>query len=92
MIPHDQHFPFSAKTAITQLFRLNKVTPDKPTGGRALGMYLIVLGMIFLLFAAVRFFHCQEAMTRGVFPVTNNIAILTSVLLLILCIAMLFLN
>jgi uncharacterized membrane protein YidH (DUF202 family) len=78
--------------AITQLFRMNKANADKPTGGRLLGAYLILLGITFLLFATIRFFHCQEAMTRGVFPVMSSVAVITSALLLVLCIAMLFLN
>ncbi|KAI9279205.1 hypothetical protein BC943DRAFT_169656 [Umbelopsis sp. AD052] len=82
----------STGVAVTQLFRMNKTNPEKPTGGRLLGAYLILVGMIVLLFAAVRFFHCQEAMTRGVFPVMSSVAIVTSVLLLALCISMLFLN
>ncbi|KAI8584446.1 hypothetical protein K450DRAFT_295975 [Umbelopsis ramanniana AG] len=82
----------STGVAVTQLFRMNKTHPDKSTGGRLLGGYLILLGIIVLLFAAIRFFHCQEAMTRGVFPVMSSVAIVTSVLLLTLCISMLYLN
>jgi uncharacterized membrane protein YidH (DUF202 family) len=91
--PADPHFPFCQnRIAVTQLFWMNMSQPDKPTGGRALGAYLIVMGIVFLLFAAVRFFHCQEAMVRGLFPVTSNVAIVTSLMLLIVCLALLFLN
>ncbi|KAH8553796.1 hypothetical protein BGW37DRAFT_487111 [Umbelopsis sp. PMI_123] len=82
----------STGVAITQLFRMNKALPDKPIGGRALGASLITLGIILLLVGTVRFFHSQEAMTRGVFPVTTRGVMVISVPLLVMCIAILFLN
>ncbi|KAJ2960882.1 hypothetical protein NQZ79_g3857 [Umbelopsis isabellina] len=78
--------------AVTQLFRINEPRPIRFLGGEALGAYLILMGIILVVYAAIRFFHCQEAMTKGKFPATTNVPVFTSSMLLILCIALLFMN
>ncbi|KAG2172325.1 hypothetical protein INT43_004867, partial [Umbelopsis isabellina] len=82
----------STGIAVTQLFRINEPRPIPFLGGEALGAYLILAGIVLVVYAAIRFFHCQEAMTKGKFPATTNVPMVTSAMLLILCIALLFIN
>lgn len=77
---------------MTQLFRINEPRPIPFIGGEALGAYLILTGIVLVVYAAIRFFHCQEAMIKGKFPSTNNMPMITSAMLLVVCIALLFIN
>lgn len=50
--------------------------------GQMIGIFFILLSMIFLFFGIVRYFHAQEAMIKGYFPASRSIVGLTSCLLL----------
>ncbi|KAG2227862.1 hypothetical protein INT45_002100 [Circinella minor] len=62
----------SVGVGITQLFRLEK---ELKVPGQLLGVAFISIGMLFLIFALIRFFHSQVAMTRGYFPATRGIVV-----------------
>ncbi|KAI9253471.1 hypothetical protein BDA99DRAFT_171786 [Phascolomyces articulosus] len=64
----------SVGVGITQLFRLEK---ELKLAGKLLGIGFIFIGMLFLVFAMIRFFHSQIAMTQGYFPATRGIVIVT---------------
>lgn len=71
--------------AITQLFRLDKenvldplLRDDLARTGRPLGISFIVIGMLYLVSAFIRYFHSQVAMTKGYFPASRCIVIFTS--------------
>ncbi|KAI8379427.1 uncharacterized protein BYT42DRAFT_496119 [Radiomyces spectabilis] len=71
----------SVGVAITQLFRLDKSVAHDPnvvTWGRPTGMVFIILGIAFLAFAFLRFFHAQVAMMNGYFPASRGIILVTS--------------
>ncbi|KAI9339710.1 hypothetical protein BD770DRAFT_330959 [Pilaira anomala] len=75
----------SIGVAITQLFRLDKNVFEDPkkaeelaTMGRPLGLTFVVIGMAYLIFAIIRYFHSQTAMTKGYFPASRGIVILSS--------------
>ncbi|KAK4520295.1 uncharacterized protein ATC70_008428 [Mucor velutinosus] len=71
--------------AITQLFRLDKdmlkdpaMADDMFAIGKPLGMAFIVIGMFYMVFAFIRYFHSQVAMTKGYFPASRGIIIVAS--------------
>lgn len=71
--------------AITQLFRLDKenvldplLRDDLARTGRPLGISFIVIGMLYLVSAFIRYFHSQVAMTKGYFPASRCIVLFTS--------------
>ncbi|KAI9484533.1 hypothetical protein BDB00DRAFT_774761 [Zychaea mexicana] len=64
----------SVGVGITQLFRLEK---ELQLPGQLLGVAFIVIGMLFLVFACIRFFHAQVAMTEGYFPATRGMVMIT---------------
>ncbi|KAI8092345.1 uncharacterized protein B0P05DRAFT_525876 [Gilbertella persicaria] len=72
--------------AITQVFRLHKDNATLPeysnpsfnAKGRSLGLVFIMFGICFILFAVIRYFHSQTAMTKGYFPASRGIVVLTS--------------
>ncbi|KAI8637087.1 hypothetical protein BD408DRAFT_425090 [Parasitella parasitica] len=75
----------SVGVAITQLFRLDKDTLKDPATadelisiGRPMGIAFIVIGMFYMVFAFIRYFHSQVAMTKGYFPASRGIVIFTS--------------
>lgn len=75
----------SIGVAITQLFRLDKsilkdpaMADDLINVGRPLGMCFIGIGMLYMVFAAIRYFHSQAAMTKGYFPASRGIVIVTT--------------
>jgi uncharacterized membrane protein YidH (DUF202 family) len=50
--------------------------------GHLIGLFFIVISMLFLVFAIVRFFHAQVAMIHGYFPASRStVAISSSILL-----------
>jgi uncharacterized membrane protein YidH (DUF202 family) len=62
--------------AITQLYHL---TPkDSPGGvpheksGKSIGAAFVIFSILFLYFANARYFHTQQAMTRGQFPASRG--------------------
>ncbi|KAI8888208.1 hypothetical protein K501DRAFT_173821 [Backusella circina FSU 941] len=71
--------------AITQLFKLDKSILKDPSMademaaiGKPLGMSFVVIGMFYMVFAFIRYFHSQVAMTKGYFPASRGIVILTT--------------
>ncbi|KAG1116633.1 hypothetical protein G6F42_013645 [Rhizopus arrhizus] len=75
----------SIGVAITQLFRLDKdMLKDPAMGddmvaiGKPLGMTFIVIGLFYMIFAFIRYFHSQVAMTKGYFPASRGIVIVAS--------------
>ncbi|KAI8072306.1 hypothetical protein BC940DRAFT_292269 [Gongronella butleri] len=91
----------SVGVALTQLFRLER--PEKPPmhapyahmsgPGRVVGLLFLVLGILFVVFAAIRYFHAQQSMVKGYFPASRGIIIVATssvfmslvILLLISC-------
>ncbi|CEP08046.1 hypothetical protein [Parasitella parasitica] len=75
----------SIGVAITQLFRLDKDMLKDPAMadelvsiGKPMGMAFMVIGMFCMVFAFIRYFHSQVAMTKGYFPASRGIVIVTS--------------
>ncbi|EPB82682.1 hypothetical protein HMPREF1544_10585 [Mucor circinelloides 1006PhL] len=75
----------SIGVAITQLFRLDKdmlkdpaMADDMVAIGKPLGMTFIVIGLFYMIFAFIRYFHSQVAMTKGYFPASRGIVIVAS--------------
>lgn len=60
--------------AVTQLFRLDK----ENNSGRFLGMAFVVIGIFYMMFACLRYFHTQTSMTKGYFPASRSIILITS--------------
>ncbi|PKC60338.1 hypothetical protein RhiirA1_21873 [Rhizophagus irregularis] len=63
--------------AITQLFRLTKISDDQRANeynkeGKVLGIIFILLGVVFLSFGITRYFHSQYLMTKGHFPASRG--------------------
>jgi uncharacterized membrane protein YidH (DUF202 family) len=54
------------------------MTDDLVNIGRPLGMSFIVIGMFYQVFAFIRYFHAQVAMTKGYFPASRAIIIVSS--------------
>lgn len=46
--------------------------------GKPLGMAFVVIGMFYMVFAFIRYFHSQVAMTKGYFPASRGIVIVAS--------------
>ncbi|KAG2209227.1 hypothetical protein INT47_005519 [Mucor saturninus] len=76
----------SIGVAITQLFRLDKdifKDPQKADElaqiGKPLGLSFIMIGMMYMIFAVIRYFHSQVAMTKGYFPASRGIIIFGSI-------------
>ncbi|KAG9290395.1 hypothetical protein G9A89_007126 [Geosiphon pyriformis] len=71
----------SIGVAITQLFRLNITTrsPIEEKVGKPLGVVFILLGIIFLSFGFVRYFHSQHTLTTGKFPASRGTVVLGSI-------------
>ncbi|KAL1926743.1 hypothetical protein VTP01DRAFT_5389 [Rhizomucor pusillus] len=71
----------SVGVGITQLFRLDRAVehdPDLRTWGRPVGLMFILMAICFLMFAFIRYFHSQTAMTKGYFPASRGIVIFTT--------------
>lgn len=71
--------------AITQLFRLDKdmfkdpvMAEEMASIGRPLGVSFVVIGIFYMVFALIRYFHSQVAMTKGYFPASRGIIIVSS--------------
>ncbi|CEJ04201.1 Putative DUF202 domain protein [Rhizopus microsporus] len=64
----------SAGVAVTQLFRLDK----ENNSARFLGMAFVVIGILYMIFACLRYFHTQTSMTKGYFPASRSIIFITS--------------
>jgi uncharacterized membrane protein YidH (DUF202 family) len=60
------------------------------TIGKPLGMTFIVIGILYLVFAFIRYFHSQVAMTRGYFPASRGIIIFASTATLTALLAVFF--
>ncbi|CEI90304.1 Putative DUF202 domain protein [Rhizopus microsporus] len=76
----------SAGVAVTQLFRLDK----ENNSGRFLGMAFVVIGILYMMFACLRYFHTQTSMTKGYFPASRSIILITSTVTLSALIAIFF--
>ncbi|ORE11345.1 hypothetical protein BCV72DRAFT_197932 [Rhizopus microsporus var. microsporus] len=76
----------SAGVAVTQLFRLDK----ENNSGRFLGMAFVVIGILYMMFACLRYFHTQTSMTKGYFPASRSIILITSTVTLSALIAVFF--
>ncbi|OBZ84219.1 hypothetical protein A0J61_07729 [Choanephora cucurbitarum] len=77
----------SVGIGITQLSRLEKTMGKGSTSlllnqGKTVGLSLVVISMIFLLFAFIRYFHVQIALVHGYFPSSRSSITLASVLVL----------
>ncbi|KAG2230182.1 hypothetical protein INT48_000410 [Thamnidium elegans] len=75
----------SIGVAITQLFRLDKdmfkdpeIAEEMASIGRPLGVSFVVIGIFYMIFALIRYFHSQVAMTKGYFPASRGIIIVSS--------------
>ncbi|CAG8581106.1 2449_t:CDS:2 [Funneliformis caledonium] len=73
--------------AITQLFRLKG---ESSKGGNIIGIVFIILGILFLGFGIVRYFHSQYLMTTGHFPASRG-SVLVGTILTILSLTACFL-
>ncbi|KAG2209552.1 hypothetical protein INT47_008396 [Mucor saturninus] len=79
----------SVGIGITQLFRLERsmTHPTKQTcfllDGQMIGLLFILISILFLVFAFIRYFHAQVAMIHGYFPASRSTVMVTSVLLLV---------
>ncbi|RUS15681.1 hypothetical protein BC937DRAFT_92131, partial [Endogone sp. FLAS-F59071] len=76
---------------ITQLFRLEATDPTAGSmayAGRPLGGSFIALGILFLLFAALRFFHTQATLADGKFPASRGTVMIGTLSLMGVMIAM----
>jgi uncharacterized membrane protein YidH (DUF202 family) len=60
---------------------------EMSTIGKPLGMSFVVIGMFYMVFAFIRYFHSQVAMTKGYFPASRGIVILTTCSTLVALIA-----
>ncbi|KAL0090323.1 hypothetical protein J3Q64DRAFT_1729360 [Phycomyces blakesleeanus] len=80
----------SCGVAITQFFRLDKSIRDGSLlwFGRPVGLCFILMGMMFLMFAFVRYFHVQASMIKGYFPASRGIVIVTTSSVLMALIAL----
>lgn len=47
--------------------------------GRPLGMSFIAIGILYLVFACIRYFHSQVAMTKGYFPASRGIILVSAI-------------
>ncbi|KAI8367768.1 hypothetical protein BD560DRAFT_331210 [Blakeslea trispora] len=82
----------SVGIGITQLFHLNKDQSNHHLlwesiyidRGKSLGLGFIATGISYILFAFIRYFHSQEAMTKGYFPASRGIIVITTLSTLIL--------
>ncbi|KAI8996969.1 hypothetical protein BDB01DRAFT_769326 [Pilobolus umbonatus] len=82
--------------AITQLFLLRESKYKDPSQLNAstttlsfsVGMSFILLGMLYMLFGFIRYFHTQVSMTKGNFPASQGIVIFTTVATLIALVAL----
>ncbi|KAI9473407.1 MAG: hypothetical protein EXX96DRAFT_577830 [Benjaminiella poitrasii] len=81
----------SVGIAITQLFRLDSTihphsTPTSQYSrfyqGKLIGIVFIIMALFYILFAFIRYFHSQAALTKGYFPASRGIILLTSISLL----------
>ncbi|KAI8372103.1 hypothetical protein BD560DRAFT_102472 [Blakeslea trispora] len=77
----------SVGIGITQLSRLEKSMAKDSTSallsqGKTVGLFCVMIGMIFLLFAFIRYFHVQVALAHGYFPSSRSSVALASVLAL----------
>ncbi|RCH77533.1 hypothetical protein CU098_004305, partial [Rhizopus stolonifer] len=68
----------SVGIALTQLFRLEKENKI----GRPLGMLFIIISMMYMVFACIRYFHSQSALTQGYFPASQSIILITFIVTL----------
>ncbi|KAI8334770.1 hypothetical protein BC941DRAFT_432130 [Chlamydoabsidia padenii] len=75
----------SVGVALTQLFRLDKTShhpqgglDDLLSSGRLVGLMFVVLGILFVLFAISRYFHSQQALTKGYFPASRGTVLVAS--------------
>ncbi|KAI8880815.1 hypothetical protein K501DRAFT_190426 [Backusella circina FSU 941] len=83
----------SVGIGITQLFRLEKtmtqVDPQPPfIGARWIGTYFILIGIMFLFFAFIRYFHTQVSLTKGVFPASRSTVVLATCIPLLIMVLM----
>jgi uncharacterized membrane protein YidH (DUF202 family) len=85
MFPKKKYKTDTYILAITQLFKLDKSILKDPSMademsaiGKPLGMSFVVIGMFYMVFAFIRYFHSQVAMTKGYFPASRGIVILTT--------------
>lgn len=64
----------SAGVTISQFFRLNKTKEDSvtSTSERAFRSLFIMLGMVFLMFGFMRYFHCQITLVSNKFPASRG--------------------
>ncbi|KAI8979284.1 hypothetical protein BDF20DRAFT_820299, partial [Mycotypha africana] len=85
----------SVGIGLTQLFRLEKsATPDSDeqpllVTGQMIGFLFIIISMVFLIFAFLRFFHAQVAMMKGFFPATRSTVMAASCILFLTMFGML---
>jgi uncharacterized membrane protein YidH (DUF202 family) len=80
--------------AVAQLFRLQQAAGghsyiDDSSTGKAIGVSLVVLGMVFILFGLVRYFVAQGWMIEGKFPASRGIVVIASFSVLVVMLALL---
>ncbi|KAL1927915.1 hypothetical protein VTP01DRAFT_3320 [Rhizomucor pusillus] len=81
----------AAVTAITQLYHL---APGDTSGidhrrvGRSIGAIFVTFSILFLYFGNARYFHAQNAMTKGYFPASRGSVLFASVSVLGMLLAM----
>jgi uncharacterized membrane protein YidH (DUF202 family) len=66
--------------------------PTGPTpilGGQVIGTSFVLIGMVFLLFAFIRYFHVQTTLTKGYFPASRTTVSFASLLLFLAMVVML---
>ncbi|KAI9310754.1 hypothetical protein BX666DRAFT_1818897, partial [Dichotomocladium elegans] len=83
----------SVGIGITQLFRLDRAVEHDSqlrTWGRPVGLIFILMSILFLFFAFVRYFHCQATMVKGYFPASRGIVLFTAASTFLSMVALLF--
>jgi uncharacterized membrane protein YidH (DUF202 family) len=70
---------------LTQIFRFDKNLLQNPEAaeelqaiGTPLGIAFIIIGISYSVFACIRYFHSQEALTKGYFPASRGIVLFAS--------------
>ncbi|KAI9474138.1 MAG: hypothetical protein EXX96DRAFT_447744, partial [Benjaminiella poitrasii] len=80
----------SVGIGITQLFRLqqkNAIIPHHPQEqqearlGQLIGFLFMMISLLFIAFAFIRYFHTQVALTKGYFPASRSTVIIASSIL-----------
>lgn len=76
----------SVGIGLTQLFRLEKSfshSIEHAVNGQLIGVLFIVISILFLIFAFIRYFHAQVAMMSGYFPSSRSTVLIATTILFI---------